>query len=205
MHIDQAIPDTSQPDRAVQAAAESLIASRQNTSPKRLVAPGPDPAQIERLFRAAAAAPDHGLKTPWRFIVIPADKRTLLSDAFAAALVERDASATPDEIHAAQSKAQRSPLLVLAVARLGPCEPPIPELERMVSVGCAIQNMLLTAHSMGFGSGLVSGRGIASKHMRALFQLHEGEQAVCFVNVGTVATPKAPRTHPQWSSFVSSL
>ena len=44
--------------------AEALISSRQNILPKRLSEPGPSAAQIEQLFRAAAAAPDHGQLRP---------------------------------------------------------------------------------------------------------------------------------------------
>lgn len=49
----------------------ALIVSRRNVSPKRLVAPGPNEAQLDSLFAAAAAAPDHGLLLPWRFVTSP--------------------------------------------------------------------------------------------------------------------------------------
>ena len=185
--------------------AEALITTRQNTSAKRLVAPGPDAAQIDRLFVAAATAPDHGLQTPWRFIVIPSEKRMLLGEVFAAALAARDPQATAEEIDAARGKAMRAPLLIAVVARLGPCDPHIPPLERMVSVGCAIPNILLTAHSMGFGSGLASGRAMASQGMRELFKLQPGEETVCFINVGTISKPKALRIRPAPAQFVTSL
>ena len=143
-------------------AAQALIHTRQNISPKRLAAPGPSPAQLEQLLAAAAAAPDHGQLHPWRFVIIPQDKRALLAEVFAQALSERDPDATPEQIASAREKAQRAPLLILAVAQLGPAEPDIPAPERMVSLGCAIQNMLLTAHAMGFGSGLTSGQAMSS-------------------------------------------
>jgi len=46
--------------------ASHLMASRQTVLPKRLVAPGPDAAELAQLFQAAAAAPDHDLINPWR-------------------------------------------------------------------------------------------------------------------------------------------
>lgn len=185
--------------------ADTLISSRQNISPKRLVEPGPSAVQIEQLFRAAAAAPDHGLLTPWRFVVVPAPKRADLAEVFALALIDRDPGATLEQIEAAGEKAHRAPFLMLAIARLGPCKPNIPTLERMVSVGCAIQNMLLTAHSLEFGSSLTSGQAMQSKRMHDLFQLRDGEEAVCFVNIGTVSKRKMPRLRCEPSSFVTSL
>lgn len=185
--------------------AETLITSRQNISPKRLEAPGPSPQQVEQLFRAAAAAPDHGRLTPWRFVVVPTHKRSELAEVFALALIDRDAGATLEQIEAAREKAHRAPFLLLAVARLGPREPDIPALERMVSMGAAIQNLLLSALSQGFGSSLTSGQAMQSKRMRDLFQLAYGEEAVCFINVGTVSKRKMPRLHSDVATFVSSL
>lgn len=185
--------------------AEVLIRSRQNISPRRLVEPGPSSGQVEQIFRAAAAAPDHGLLTPWRFVIVPVDKRTELGEVFALALIDRDPGATLEQIEAAREKAHRAPFLLLAVARLGPCEPEIPAIERMVSVGAAIQNMLLSAHGLGLGSSLTSGQAMRSKRMRDLFQLKEGEEAVCFVNVGSVSKRKMPRLRPEVTAFVSSL
>src|SRR5674476_716136 len=173
--------------------AETLISSRQNILPRRLFEPGPRAAQIEQLFRAAAAAPDHGQLRPWRFVLVPTDKRAELADVFAQALMDRDAGATAEQIESAREKAHRAPWLALVVACLGPREPDIPMLERMVSVGCAVQNMLLTAHSMAFGAGLTSGQAIPSTRMRTLFQLQAGEEAVCFINVGTASKRKPPR------------
>lgn len=181
------------------------IADRHNISGKRLTWPGPSPEQIDQLFIAAAAAPDHGLKTPWRFIVIPADKRDLLGEAFAAALQDRDPSVGAVELQAARDKAHRSPFLVAVIARLAPTEAHIHELERMVSVGAAVQNVLLAATGMGFGSGLASGRAMATVHIRKLFALQEGEEAVCFLQVGTVSKPKPPRQRLEPRDFISHL
>ncbi|MEO8169538.1 MAG: nitroreductase [Oxalobacteraceae bacterium] len=186
-------------------AAQSLIHSRQNISPKRLAAPGPSPAQLEQLLCAAAAAPDHGQLHPWRFVIIPQDKRALLAEVFAQALIERDPDATPEQIASAREKAHRAPLLLLAITRLGPAEPDIPALERMVSLGCALQNMLLSAHAMGFGAGLTSGQAMTSAHMQKLFALCPGEHPVCFLNIGTVSRRKPQQARPAPSEFTSSL
>jgi nitroreductase len=183
----------------------NLIATRQNISPRRLVAPGPSADQVNDMFVAAAAAPDHGEIRPWRFVLVPQDKRQLLAEVFAQALIDRDASATDEQIASAREKAFRAPFLALAIARLGPAEPNTEPLERMVSMGAAIQNFLLCAHSMGFGSGLTSGQAMRSEPLRQLFEISDGEQAVCCINVGTVVKRKSMRLRPAPSSFVGSL
>jgi nitroreductase len=193
-------------DGEIFSFAQALIGSRQNVSPKRLVEPGPSVQQINRLFVLAAAAPDHGMLTPWRFVIVPQEKRHLLAEVFALALIDRDPGATLQQIEAAREKAHRAPLLMLAVARLvSEQEPEIPNLERIVSLGCAVQNLLLAAHAMGFGSGLTSGQAMTSKRLRALFALKADEAAVCFVNLGSVANQKPARMRPAPERFVSTL
>jgi len=183
----------------------SLIAGRQNVSPKRLVEPGPTDAQRLELLEMAGAAPDHGQLTPWRFVIVPTEKRYRLAEVFALALLDRDPGATPEQIEAAREKADRAPLLMLAVVRIGPDAPEIPAVERLVSLGAAIQNLLLAAHSLGYGSGLTSGQAMRSARMRELFALAEGEQPVCFVNIGTVARARPPRSRPPVSMYCTTL
>ena len=207
--ISAMLPDSGGPlayDSEVFSAAQALIESRQNISPRRLVEPGPTARQLDSLLRLAATAPDHGLLTPWRFIVVPAAQRARLAEVFALALIDRDPGATLVQLEAAREKAHRAPLLLVAVAGLGPREPDMPPLERMVSMGAAIQNILLGSHAMGFGAGLTSGQAMTSPRLHALCGLKDGEAPVCFVNIGTVSKRKpATRCRPPPSEFVSEL
>ncbi len=196
----------NQPAGEVWSLAQSLMHSRRNVTPKRLIAPGPDVAQLQALLALAAAAPDHGQLTPWRFVIVPQGQRHRLAEVFAMALTDRDPAATEQQIASAREKAFRAPLLMVALACLGAREPDTPSLERMVSMGAAIQNLLLGAHALGYGCGLTSGKAMASNRLRALLGLGDDEVAVCCVNVGTVARNK-PRDglRPDPSAFVSTL
>lgn len=187
------------------AFIQSLITTRSNVSPRRLVEPGPSAQQIEALLLLAAAAPDHGLLTPWRFVLVPVDQRHRLAEAFAIALLDRDPGATQEQIDSAREKAHRAPFLMVAVARLGCREPDIPALERMVSMGAAIQNILLGAHAMGFGAGLTSGRSMNSAWLNQLLGLAPDEHAVCCLSVGRVAKRRPARVRPMPEHFTSIL
>jgi nitroreductase len=190
-----------------------LMNARSHTAPKRLVAPGPSEADLQQLFLAAATAPDHGRITPWRFVLIPQESRSALGEAFVAALLSRDAQAGQEEIDRARDKAMRSPCLMLAVLKAQPqmasaeAEHPTPISinERLISLGCAIQNMLLMAHSQGWGSGITSGQALGTSAMRGLFQLEADEHAICFLNFGTVDKAKPPRQRPLPEGFVTKL
>jgi nitroreductase len=183
----------------------TLMQSRQTILPKRLVAPGLDAAQLEILLGAAASAPDHGQLMPWRFVLVPQEARGLLAEEFASALLERDAYALSTQVEQAREKAFRAPLLLLVVVD-GTCGDPEVDLqERIVSAGCAIQNMLLMATALGYGSALTSGKALKSNGLRALFALQTHDQALCFVSVGTVHSRKAQRARPGPGDYVSRL
>ena len=188
------------------AFAQALIQSRQTVMPRRLTEPGPDAAQLHDLLALAAAAPDHGQLTPWRFVVIGPSARARLAEGFALALTDRDPQASEEQVRHAREKAHRSPLLMLVVACLGPRDPDIPALERMVSVGAAVQNLLLGAHAMGFGTGLTSGKAMTSTRLRALLTLTDNEVPVCCINIGTVGRHKLRQgKRPAPASFTTSL
>ena len=190
---------------ATWSAAHSLITSRQNVSPRRLAGPAPSSQQLQSVLNLAAAAPDHGQLTPWRFVVVPVDKRVLLAEAFALALIDRDPGATLEQIEAAREKAYRAPLLVLAIARLSGGSEEVTAAERLVSLGAAIQNVLLGAQAMGFGAGLTSGRGITSTRVRSLFAVQHGEEPVCFISIGTPGRLRVRRERPHAAAFVTQL
>ena len=203
--------------------ANALMHSRQNVSPRRLDEPGPSAQQLQDILGTAAAAPDHGRLLPWRFVVVPKARRESLADVFGLALVDRDPNATPAQIDNAREKAHRAPFLMLAIARLTDhhaqtgsapgrgaqhpesTEAEVNDAERLVSFGCAIQNIVLSAHAAGFGTGLTSGQAMASPRLRALFGLRQNEQAVCCINIGAVTQYKPVRLRPVVSDYVSEL
>lgn len=195
----------SDPIHAVDLTLEAM-ARRRSYSAKRLVGPGPTEIQIETIFGSASSAPDHGNETPWRFVLIQEKKRHLLGEAFANALHERDNNASAGDLEKAKKKAFNSPLLALAVCKQDKDSGLIKNSERLISLGCAIQNILISATALGFGSGLTSGKAMTSSSIRNLFRINENEACICFINIGTVSSAsKVTRIRPSIGSFISSL
>ena len=176
---------------------DALIHSRQHFSPKHLAAPGPDDATLRQLLAAAAAAPDHRQLRPWRFLVLGPAARATLGQAFAQALRERDPEATEAQQAEAHDKALRGPVLLLAVVDLRAEAPEVAPMERVLSLGCALQNLMLAAQARGLASGLSSGRALSSAPLRQAFGLVEGEHALCFVSLGTPRRSQPRRPRPE--------
>ena len=183
--------------------AEKLIHGRVHVSPKRLGNPGPDTSQKNQILLAANAAPDHGRMMPWRFIEISETSRKTLGDVFHQCLLDRDPSATTIQLQEAREKALRGPLLLLAIANYAGDKNEISKEEKLVSLGCAIQNILLSAYALGFGSGLSSGKALQSPRLRSLFNLANHEDPICFITIGTVTQNKPGRIRPSLSDYHS--
>ena len=196
MTLDQDLADT----------VGALMQSRRTILPKRLVTPCPNTAHLKQILAAAASAPDHGQVRPWRFVTVPERARAALAQAFGGALLERDPRATPEQILQAQEKAHRGPCLMLVVVNANCGDTAVDLNERIVSTGCAVQNMLLVATALGYGSSLTSGKALKSAVLRALFGLVGGEHALCFISVGTIESRKlSPRQRPVPDDYVSTL
>jgi len=183
--------------------SEQLIHGRTHISPKRLGTPGPSSTQKETILLAANAAPDHGRMVPWRFIEIQESSRPDLGEVFRQCLLDRDQNATELQQQEARDKASRGPLLILAIANYQDVNEDISKQEKLISLGCAIQNILLRAYAFGFGSGLSSGRALQSNRIRELFQLTKDEEPVCFITIGTVQKNKPGRIRPSLSEYHS--
>lgn len=168
------------------------ICSRHSISPKALAPPGPDEEEIETMIRAAVAAPDHGRLAPWRFIHIADAGRDALAELFAEAKKRKDPGCSIADLERERDRAARAPGLIAVVASLD-CNCDIPEHEQFISVGAAVQNLLLVVHAFGYGARLVSGAKTRDRTLCTALGLSETEELVGFVCIGTPV--KQPKRH----------
>ena len=194
-HLD---PDSNdEPDAADLAGLVlALIGSRYSVAPKRLHSPGPSPDQLRQMVEAAACAPDHRGLRPWRLVRIADHQRDALADLFEACTRERaleqGEGLTADAIARSRDKAYRAPMLLLAVLKATPDDPEVPLVERAVTLGAALMNLLLAAHGLGFGAMLTSGRAVRAERFGRAFALAADEQAMCFVSIGSAISARRP-------------
>jgi nitroreductase len=174
------------------------ILSRKSVSPKHLMEPGPSEAEIELILQAAITAPDHCTLRTWRAILIPRSRRERLAELFKAAKLEECPGATEDDLDRAGQKALNGPLLIALL--LTPVEEhaQVTVEEQYIALGAALQNMLLTAHSLGYGAMITSGGKMRSRALREAFVRAPGENLVAFVTIGTRA--RDPQIRPTVSA-----
>lgn len=158
----------------------------------KVTEPGPDDAALRRLLTAAAAAPDHGLHRPWRFVVLRGAARQALGEAFADALRARRPDCDEAALAADRGKPLRAPVLVAVISAPVP-SPKAPEWEQLASAAAAAQNLLLAAHADGWGAMWRTGWFVDAPRVRDELGLAGSERCVGLVYLGTPAAPPPPR------------
>lgn len=111
--------------------------------------------------------------------------RNALEAVFRDAALESEPDVVGDGLKRESEKAHHAPCLIAVIARIDPANTLAPEIEQWVSIGAAIQNMLVASEALGFGAMIVSGRKVRAKAMRKAFGLAADEYLVGFVAIGT--------------------
>jgi nitroreductase len=178
----------------------ALLSSRRSGKPRDLVAPGPDDAQLARMLEIAARTPDHGKLAPWRFVVVPADRRDALSEIITSAYLAERPQAARLEIESLDQFAHQAPVLVVVLSSPR-VESHIPLWEQELSAGAACMNLLHAAHAMGFAGGWLTGWSAYSDRVRDAFGAAP-EKIAGFVFIGTVSKPLEERPRPESDKIV---
>ncbi len=155
------------------------------SSAARLKPPAPDAAQLDRILKAAAHAPDHGHMAPWRFIILEGASRDRLADAIAESRRRRDPRASPDALEAVRQKVLRAPMIIVVGCAAQQNHPKIPEIEQVLAAGAATQNLLLAAHALGFGAVWKTGPAAYDPIVKAGLGLAPTDHIIAMVHIGT--------------------
>lgn len=179
----------------------SLLQTRRSGKPRDLIAPGPDEGQLRKILEVAQRTPDHGKLAPWRFVIVPLEKR----DALAALLETAYRAEKPDagrlEMESMRQFAHQAPTLVVALS--APVEgSKIPVWEQELSAGAAIMNLLHAAHALGFAAGWLTGWPSYNEDVRAAFA-KAGERIAGFIFIGTAGREQEERPRPEYDNIVS--
>lgn len=179
----------------------AYLASRRSGKPRDLAGPGPSEAQLREMVTIAARTPDHGKLAPWRFIIVPDDKRAALADLIAAAYRAEKPEAGQKEIDAVAQFAHQAPALVVVMS--APRIPShIPLWEQELSAGAATMNLLHAAHAMGFAAGWLTTWPAFNETVRDAFGGPD-EKIAGFVFIGTSAVPPEERPRPALEDVLS--
>ena len=171
---------------------ERRLALRRSGPAQALVAPGPSPAEIERILLLGARTPDHGKLFPWRFVVMGPESRADL-----ARRLEPLAARQPDPAKAVKvlSKLICPPLTVLVVSAPVPSLK-VPEWEQRLSAGAVCMNLEHAADALGYSASWITDWYSYDPDALALLGVSGREQVAGFIHIGTLAEPPLERPRP---------
>lgn len=180
---------------AAENPAYAALIARRSGNARALVSPAPDRATIDAIVFAASRAPDHGRLVPFRFLEVADTARPRLADMLEAAARVLDPAIAGPEVERAREKAVQGPLILAAIARIEADHPKIPASDQWLTVGCALENLLIAVQSFGFAAAVRSGRFLETAPFREGFGLAGNEHAVALVAIGTPAEwpPEKPK------------
>ncbi|OAH43923.1 nitroreductase [Sphingobium yanoikuyae] len=180
----------------------TLLQTRRSGKPRDLIAPGPDDAQLRQILEVALRTPDHGKLAPWRFVIVPQDKREKLAEVLEAAYRAEKPEAGRLEIEAMHQFAQQAPTLVVALSK-PVAGSKIPVWEQELSAGAAIMNLLHATHALGFAGGWLTGWPSFNDDVRDAFGSAD-ERLAGFVFIGTPSRALEERPRPDYDDIVST-
>ncbi len=133
------------------AIVSKVIRGRRAIFPKSYTSQVIEQETINEILEAARWAPTHKRMEPWRFVVFRGNGRQTLSDFIAEDY--KNTAVSFSEVR--QKQLSANPLLanvvIAIIVHINP-DSGLPEWEEYAATACAVQNMWLTASSLGIGA-----------------------------------------------------
>ena len=181
-------------NRAIETR-QSIGRVRQDPVPRELV---------EKILESAVHAPNHKLTEPWRFHVFIGKGRGEFARARAElARLQARAEGEEEEFSAGRisrerKKAFRAPVVIAVISKGGRDE--VETLENYAACAAAVQNMQLTAHSLGLASIWRTGTFAYHPYMRDFFELEANDKIAAYLYLGYPDMSERPRRREPASS-----
>jgi nitroreductase len=176
---------------------------KQKVSHPRLEEPAPTDEIMASCYDAAFRSPDHAWLRPWRFIECRGDERRILGEAIAESLSDRED--LPSQKKEKLLKGPfRAPLVIICYANIIEHEK-VPEIEQLITVGCAVNNLTLALYAEGFGAVWRTGEPAHSSNLHDKLKLSKRQKIIGFLYVGTPSASDKAVPILEKSSYVSSL
>jgi nitroreductase len=154
------------------------------SSAARLTQPGPTPEHLARMLDAARHAPDHGRMRPWNLVVLEEGSKEKFAAAAAEAKRRRLPSMNDEQLGAERDKIMRSPTIIVVGCTVRD-NPKVPEIEQVIAVGAAAQNLFLAAHDLGYGVMWKTGAAAYDPDVKAVVGLQARDHIVAIIHLGT--------------------
>lgn len=171
------------------------ILNRRSVKAGDLNEPGPSSNELETILRAAHRVPDHGKLGPWRFIIFQDKARSRFGQILAETFKTENPDTSAESLQFEAQRFTRAPV-VIGVVATSVDHPKIPIWEQQLSVGACCQNILLSAHSMGYGAQWLTEWYSYSETIAQALSLKVEEKLAGFIYIGSYKDKPPERKRP---------
>jgi len=183
------------------ASPLAYLASRRSGRAREMVGPGPSEAELEAMIALAARTPDHGKLAPWRFVIVPTERRGDLAQLLRRALDSNHPATTDAHRHKADEFAHAAEALIVLLSS-PVAGHKVPVWEQELSTGAASMNLLHAAHMYGYVGSWLTGWAAYDPTVRAAFCTGPDERIAGFFFFGSPGRALEERPRPELSGIV---
>ncbi|WP_114390983.1 nitroreductase family protein [Notoacmeibacter marinus] len=161
---------------------------------------------IRTMLTLAARVPDHGMLTPFRFILYRGETRIQVGVRLARRLAVRDGALTRAARQKEEERFCRAPLVVGVVFTPKNNVPkPVPEWEQFLCAGAVCMNLLHAAAALGYRGNWITNWYSDDAKARAILGIGEEERVAGFVHIGKTAMTVADRARPDIDDLITEF
>lgn len=161
-------------------------------------------ADIDEMLSLAVRVPDHGMLSPFRFILYRGDERHEVGRLLANRLAEKEGALTDAARQKEEERFSRAPLVVGVIFVPKDNGPkPIPEWEQFLCAGAVATNLLHAANGLGYRANWITNWYSEDAQARSLLGLHDSERVVGFIHIGRSAMNVPDRDRPDIAALTT--
>lgn len=170
---------------------ETLEAIQTRNSVPLLTDPAPTSEEMSEVYKGALRAPDHARLRPWKFIEVRGDSRDKLAKIFIDTASALNSDLSENEISKLEKAPHRAPMVIILAANIKE-HPKVPEIEQIISLGAAAQNILLGIHEIGYSAVWRTGNMAFNPEITKFLGLEENFKIIGYLYVGTSTGKEKP-------------
>jgi len=179
-----------------------FLLARRSAPIQELSEPGPNAEEIETILRVATRVPDHGMLTPWRFILYRGESRVEVGEKLAELAEKLEGPLSDARRQQELTRFSRAPLVIGVVS--SPKESiKFPEWEMFLSGAMVALNLMHAANALGFGTNMITNWYSDKEEGRRILGLAPHERVIGFVHIGSHPRNTPDRPRPDVAGLVS--
>lgn len=179
-----------------------FLLARRSAPIQELSEPGPNAEEIETILRVATRVPDHGMLTPWRFILYRGESRVEVGEKLVELAEKLEGPLSDARRQQELTRFSRAPLVIGVVS--SPKESiKFPEWEMFLSGAMVALNLMHAANALGYGTNMITNWYSDKEEGRRILGLAPHERVIGFVHIGSHPRNTPDRPRPDVAGLVS--